>query len=86
MLYDQMLAADPTFVHKTSGCIDASAGFRVEVTEVMPPTTSMPAIDPRFIIRETLKTYKKTVNDLMAQNYPRSMAEAAAEQYILEQK
>lgn len=85
LLYDEKLTTDPTFVHKTAGCINASAGFRTEVAEIQ-PTPNVPAIDPRFVIRETLKTYKKTVNDLMAQNYPRSMAEAAAEQYILSEK
>lgn len=86
LLYDKPLAVDPTFVHKTAECIKASAGFKTEVTEVTPTTVSIPTIDPKSLVRDTIKTYKKTVKDLMAKNYPRSIAETAAERYILDEK
>lgn len=79
MLHEQNLAADPTFVHKTAACIKATAGFAVTADEPTPA-----AIPPKTIIKQSIKSYKKTVNDLIAQGYPRSIAEAAAEQYILE--
>lgn len=80
-LYDEDLLADSTFTHKTKKCINATAGFQVTADE---PTT--PVVDPRLIIRETLNSYKKAVEDLVKQGYPRNMAETIATKYILEEQ
>lgn len=81
MLYDELLTTDPNFVHKTKGCINASAGFHTEVTEIVPPVAV-----PKLMMRETIKSYNKAVNDLMAQGYPRDLANKLAEQHILNKK
>lgn len=78
LLYEERLATNPPFVCKTKQCIDASAGFKTDVVEAPPPT-----VVPKLIIRETLKNYKKTVDDLIKQGYPRNMAEAAAYEFML---
>ena len=79
-LHEQWLTSDPTFVHKAPACIKATAGFAVTADE---PTPN--AIPPKTIIKQSIKNYKKTVNDLITQGYPRAIAEAAAEVYILEE-
>lgn len=77
LLHDKPLAADVNFVHKTAACIKATAGFSVEVDDA--PAIS---VDPKTIIRETIKNYNKTLNDLLKQGYPRALAETIATQYI----
>ncbi len=76
-LYDAQLTTDPHFIHKVPQCITATAGFAVSVDE---PAT--PQVDPRFVVRETLKTYKKTVEDFVKQGYPRHLAETLATKYV----
>ncbi len=83
-LHDKWLTEDPTFVHKTNCCIDATAGFSITVDE--PTPEAGPKIDPKLIIRETINSYKKTVSDLVNQGYPQSMAESIATQYLLDNK
>ena len=36
-------------------------------------------------MRQTIDLYNKTVNDLIAQGYPKQMAEMAAKKYILDE-
>lgn len=76
-LHDKQLTSDVHFIHKTPQCIEATAGFAVSVDE---PTT--PHVDPKMIIRETIKSYNKMLNDLLSQGYPRAMAETIATKYI----
>lgn len=76
-LFDAQLTSDANFVHKTAQCIKATAGYAVSVDE---PTT--PTVDPKLIIRETLKAYNKTLRDLMSEGYPRAMAETLATKYV----
>lgn len=75
-LYDEVLAADPTFVHKCQRCIRVSAGFPDEELQA-------PSVDPALIMKETIKQYKKTVQQLLAQGYPQTMAENIAEQFTI---
>ena len=77
-LHDEWLTTDPHFVHKTTKCIDATAGFQISVDE-----EAAPQIDPKMIARETIKEYKKLVNGLMAQNFPRNLAETIAQKQII---
>lgn len=83
-LYDEWLTEDPTFVHKTCRCIKATAGFAITADEPVPEEG--PKVDPKLIMRETINSYKKTVNDLVSQGYPRSMAETIATKYLLDDK
>lgn len=76
-LYDEMLASDGTFTHKTAGCIRATAGFGVEVDD------TLVAVDPKLIVRETVKTYNKTLSDLLKSGYPRNIAEQVAMEYVI---
>lgn len=77
VLYNQALTSDPTFVHKTAGCIKATAGFTEEVKEA-----PMPTIDPKMIVRETLKEYQRVLNDLLKQGYPQHLAEKITMEYV----
>lgn len=80
-LYDQPLLSDGAQIRKLDACCKATAGFKsfIEPAEV-------PTIPPQTIIKQTIELYSKTVNDLLTQGYPRAMAEAAAKQYILNDK
>lgn len=80
MINDQWLTTSGEFVMKAPACIDATAGFAITVDE--PTPDAGPRIDPKLIIRETIKNYKDTVNDLVAQGYPRQMAETIATKYV----
>lgn len=80
MLHDEGLAADKYFVHKCPKCINVTAGFPLDEEPELPP------VDPKVIIRETLKNYKQTVKQLMDQGYPASLAETLATKYVLGEK
>lgn len=77
ILYDESLSSTPTLVDKTPRCIEATLQGTVEIVE------ETPIVDPKFIIRESLKTYIKTVNDLVNQGYPQQLAENIAQKYVL---
>lgn len=74
VLFDAALAADENYIYKAPPCIEASAGYVVEVEE----PTKQPAVQPKVLIRETIKEYNKLMNDLLKQGYPRSLAESIA--------
>ena len=76
-LYDEPLAADENFVHKTRRCIRVSAGYPDEPSPLAPP------IDPKLVVQNAVKEYKKTVAYLLSQGYTRSLAETIAEQSVL---
>lgn len=76
-LFDEALAADATFVHKTPRCIRMSAGYPDE------PQQPVATPSPHTVMSEAIKEYKKTVLYLRSQGYPQSMAEMLAEQSVL---
>lgn len=80
-LYDTQLAESHGAVSKCYQCIEHTAGFTVEISE-----PEIPAVDPKFIMSETLAIYKKTLDTLLGQGYPRVMAEKLATKYVLEDK
>ena len=82
MLYDQSLLADHGEVHKARECCRATAGFESVIEE----SPEVPTIPPKDLMKQTIELYSKTVNDLLNQGYPRSMAETAAKKYILDSK
>lgn len=77
LIYNEPLKNDPTFVYKTSGCINATAGFEEVVTELQ-----VPPVDPKTIVRETVKEYTRVLKDLMSQGYPQGLAEKLAIKYV----
>lgn len=86
-LYDQPLAFDGVQVAKTRDCCRATAGFRSTiVADPAPATAATPTIPPAELIKQTIDLYSKTTNDLIAQGYPRAMAELAAKKFILTSK
>lgn len=80
-LYDKWLTADRGLVDKTPQCIHDTIERSATIVEEDVP--AMPQVDPKLIIRESLKAYIKTVNSLVAQGYPQSLAETIAEKYTL---
>lgn len=76
-LHDTQLTSDKDFIYKAPLCIDATAGFAISVDE-----TPAVKVDPKFIIRESIKTYNKTLNDLLRQGYPKPLAEQLATKYV----
>lgn len=78
LLYDKSLSANNGQVKKLDQCCRATAGFE---SVIEPP--EVPTIQPKDLMKHTIELYSKTVNDLISQGYPRSMAELAAKQHIL---
>lgn len=77
-LYNVWLTADRGLVNKSDRCIYNTTHRSAAIDEC-----DEPQVDPKLIIRETLKSYKKTVSDLVAQGYPQNLAEIIAEKYTL---
>ena len=77
-LYNVWLTSDRRLVDKADRCIKDTMQRSAEVVD-----EDVPQIDPALIISETLKSYKKTLNSLLAQGYPRNLAEAIAEKFTL---
>lgn len=80
LLYDEQLRSDSKFVYKTKCCVTATAGYAVTADE---PVPEGPIVDPKKLISETLKVYRKTYNDLLKQGYPRQIAEQIAAEYMI---
>jgi hypothetical protein len=78
LLYDEDLSTKGRLVSKTQGCCKTTAGF----TSVI-DTQPAPTIQPKELMKQTIKLYAKTVNDLMAQGYPKAIAETVAMKHIL---
>ncbi len=79
MLYDKPLNAKGELIYKVRECCKATAGYASVIDE--PPPA--PTVPPKDIMKQTIELYSKTMNDLIAQGYPRPMAELAAKKYIL---
>lgn len=80
-LHDAPLAADSNFVHKTRACVDATAGFAITADE---PVPHGPTIHPKKLLLDAFSKYNKTVEDLVRQGYPRSIAEKTAQMFIVD--
>ena len=79
LLYDESLTTKDDLIYKVRACCKATAGFESVIDE--PPPA--PTIQPKDLMKQTIDLYSKTMNDLIAQGYPRPMAELAAKKYIL---
>ena len=80
MLYNELLSVSGGQVSKTRACRNATAGFESVIEQ--PEESTPPPISPKELIKHTIATYKKTVKDLVAQGYPQSLAEQAAEKAL----
>ena len=80
-LYNCGLFNDRGLVDKAPQCIHATTWGLAEVLEE--DIEDEIKVDPKLLIKETIKNYKKTVNDLLKQGYPPNLAETVAEQYML---
>ena len=76
-LYDKPLMSDGSFIQKLPQCCRATAGYESEIEPDEAPT-----LPPKDLMKQTIALYKKNVNDLVSQGYPRQLAEQAAEQLI----
>ena len=83
MLHNESLSTSDGLIQKARKCCEATSGFLVTIGPDR-HETPLPTIQPKDLIKQTLDMYTKTVNKLVEQGYPRSMAETAARQYILE--
>lgn len=81
LLYDESLMTKHELIYKVRACCKATAGFESVIEP--PQQEATPVIPPKELMKHTLTTYKKLVNDLVSQGYPRSMAEQAAEKSML---
>jgi len=75
LLYNEPLQTKGAHIYKVRECCRATAGFESVIDEAPPA----PTIQPKELMKQTLAMYKQLVSDLVAQGYPRAMAEQAAE-------
>lgn len=80
-LHDKTLDVNDGFIKKTAACCKITADPRIAIDEA----PQEPTIPPKEIMKRTIDLYAKTVNDLIAQGYPKPMADNLAKQYILGQ-
>lgn len=66
-------------VNKTRACCKITAGF----SSTIDATSTGPEVNPKDLMKQTIELYSKTVNDLINQGYPRTIAEATAKTHIL---
>ena len=67
-------------INKVDACCRTTAGFTSDIHAVPAPE---PKVDPKQLIKMTIETYTKTVDDLLNQGYPKVMADKVAKQYML---
>ena len=79
LLYNKSLCVDDEFIHKLRECCKATAGF----TSTIDSTKEVPTVGPLELMEQTINLYDKTVKDLMAQSYPRAIAEKVAKKHVL---
>lgn len=81
LLYDKPLSVSDQLISKTRECCKATVGFQSNIDATTPPP--VPTIQPKALMKQTIELYNKTVNDLIAQGYPKQIADATAKQYVL---
>ena len=82
LLYDEQLTISGEFINKVRACCKATAGFASAIDE----PAQAPTVPPRELMKQTIDLYNKTVKDLMAQGYPKQIADNVAKQYVLGSK
>lgn len=81
-LYDEPLVGEGDSTEKCKACCKATAGFKTTVEERPDPVVT-PTVDPKVVMKETIKIYTKNLNELLSQGYPRQLAEKLASQAVL---
>lgn len=85
-LYNEVLGTENgAFVVKTRSCERAVAGFRSIVEDVVhkPEPTPEPIVDPKRLMKTTIKMYVDTKKKLLAQGYPEPLADQIAQEFVL---
>lgn len=88
-LYNEVLGTEQgNLIKKARACYKATAGFDSVVVDEEPEvadeaTDDIPKVDPKVIVKGTLKLYQKTYHALINQGYPASIAEQVAYEYVL---
>ena len=82
LLYNESLSVNDGFISKVRACCKATAGYQSNIVTDAAPQG--PTIPPKQLMKSTIDLYAKTVNDLLAQGYPRNLAEQVAKQYLLD--
>lgn len=78
-LYNEVLSTSQgTLINKTRACEKATAGFASVVEE-----TPVPQVDPKVLMKHTIAEYNKVRKQLIAQGYPESLADKAAQEHLL---
>lgn len=80
-LHNCGLTHDRGLVNKAPMCMEATMWGLAEILEE--DLADEIKVDPKLLVKETIKNYRKTVNDLLKQGYPPNLAETVAEQYML---
>ena len=79
LLYNKSLSVNDGFISKVRECCKATAGFASTIDN----TKEVPTVGPLELMEQTINLYDKTVKDLMAQSYPRAIAEKVARKHVL---
>lgn len=82
LLHDECLSVKNGLVSKASACCKASAGFQSTVNQ----EPNVPTITPKEIIKHAIDVYTKTVDDLLNQGYPKTLADRTAKKYLMGDK
>lgn len=82
-LYNAILDVhNGTLIEKNKHCERATAGFNSIVTDVTPEPRE-PVVDPKRLMKTTMKLYVSTKKKLLAQGYPEPLADQAAQEFVL---
>lgn len=82
MLYNEELHKSGDLIEKTKSCCRATAGFKSEVVVEHLETTKY-IMPPKELIKQAIDDYNSKLNELLAQRYPRQIAEMAARKFTL---
>ena len=81
LLYNTPLSSKNDLISKTVRCCEATAGIKADI--IADNVSSVPVVPPKELIKQSLELYTKTVNDLINQGYPKTIAETTAKKYVL---
>ena len=82
LLHNQQLTTFDELINKAPTCKRATAGDRATIIAEYEPQQQA-AVQPKELIKHTIETYNKTLNELLKQGYPRALAEKLATQHTI---
>lgn len=78
-LYNEILDTEQgTLVNKTERCIRTTAGYESVVHD-----DSVPAVDPKKLVKHAIAEYNKVRKQLISQGYPEAIADKLAQEFLL---